>query len=244
MPSRVQSRMPPGAVWHQKWLHFTALHWPYPPEAVQVVLPPQLRVDIFDGQAWVGVTPLIMAGVRPRGLPPLPWLSRFAEVNVRTFVTGPDGSDGLWFFSLEAARLPFVLAARAAYGVPYVWASMRGSGPDDGTSSHVSRRRWPWSGVDRVRVEVKVGEAVPEAEVTDLDVFLTGRWRAFSRHPAGLLVTEISHPPWPLHRGTLVDLDQTLLARAGLPPPEGSPEVHYSPGVDVLMGLPRRARGA
>jgi uncharacterized protein YqjF (DUF2071 family) len=32
-----------------------------------------------------------------------------------------------------------------------------------------------------------------------------------------------------------------MLTDAGLPPPEGQPLVHWSPGVDVRMGAPRPA---
>ena len=38
---------------------------------------------------------------------------------VMTFVRGPDGRDGLWFFSLEADSLGTVVGASTAYGVPY-----------------------------------------------------------------------------------------------------------------------------
>ena len=57
-----------------------------------------------------------MSHVAPRGTPALPWLSAFPELNVRTYVSPRDGKRGVFFFSLDAARLPAVLAARAMFG--------------------------------------------------------------------------------------------------------------------------------
>ena len=240
MPTRARLDPPVAPVWRQQWLEFTALHWTYPPESVQALLPQELAVQQFDGTAWVSLTPLLMNDVAPIGLPALPWISQFPEINLRTYVRGPDGEEGLWFFSLEAARLPFVLAARATYGVPYVWASMRYEQPELGVRRFESRRCWPGSAGTLIDVTVDAGEEIPESDLTELDVFLTSRWRAYSVHPVfGLLVTDVGHPPWPLRAARVRHLEETVLAAAGLPP-HGSPAlVHFSPGVDIRLGLPR-----
>jgi uncharacterized protein len=91
---------------------------------VQARLPAGLEVETFDGAAWVGLVPFLMDGVRPPGVPPAPWASRFPETNVRTYARGPDGRDAIWFLSLDAARLGAVLAARAGYALPYFWSRM------------------------------------------------------------------------------------------------------------------------
>ena len=243
MPSRSRLNPPFAPVWRHQWLEFLALHWSYPPEAVRSLLPPELTLDTYEGKAWVGMTPLLMNDVAPVGVPSLPWLGRFPEINLRTYVRGPDGDDGLWFFSLEAARLPFVLAARSIYGVPYVWASMEVQCPEERVRHYQSRRYWPGSTGAFVDVSVEVGEAMAEGEVGELDVWLTGRWRAYSVHPvAGLLVTDVGHQAWPLRRATVRHLDETVLAAAGLPARSDPPLVHFSPGVDIRLGLPRPVR--
>ena len=110
-----------GAVNVQGWHDLTFLHWPYPAEAVEALLPPDLRVETAEGRAWVGVTPFAMHAVRPVGLPPLPHLSSFPEVNCRTYVRHANGTRGIWFFSLDTPRLRIIAALRTL-GLPYCWA--------------------------------------------------------------------------------------------------------------------------
>jgi uncharacterized protein YqjF (DUF2071 family) len=47
-------------------------------------------------------------------IPAVPWLSRFPEINVRIYVLDARGRSGIWFFSLDTARLAAVLAAGPA----------------------------------------------------------------------------------------------------------------------------------
>ena len=109
----------------QRWRWLTFMHWRYDAAIIQALLPELLTVDTFDGSAWVGLTPFVLAGLRLPFSPPVPWISRFPETNVRTYVRGPDGEPAVWFFTLEADRLLGVLAARALYGLPYRWSRMR-----------------------------------------------------------------------------------------------------------------------
>src|SRR5574340_8511 len=99
----------PFVMW-QNWLELLFAHWPIDPEEMRPYLPPTLTLDTYDGKAWLGIVPFRMSNVRPRFLPPLPWLSFFPELNVRTYVTY-DQEPGVWFFSLDAARLLAVWGA-------------------------------------------------------------------------------------------------------------------------------------
>jgi uncharacterized protein YqjF (DUF2071 family) len=103
-------------VLYQTWRWLAFLHRSYPPAVVQRLLPPSLRVHDLDGRAWVGLTPFLMEDVRTPLAPAPPWSASFPETNVRTYVVGPDGREGLWFLSLDAARLEPVLVAAA--GLP------------------------------------------------------------------------------------------------------------------------------
>src|SRR5688572_10620999 len=126
----------------QDWRDLTFLHWRYPADAVQRLLPAGLTVEEFDGSAWIGLVPFRMDRVRAPAGPALPWLSRFAETNVRTYVRAADGTSGIWFFSLDAARLLAVVAGRGTYRLPYAWARMAVRVTPE-RYEYRSVRRWP-----------------------------------------------------------------------------------------------------
>jgi uncharacterized protein YqjF (DUF2071 family) len=213
----------------QRWEDLTFLHWPLPAATVQDLLPPGLAVDTLDGQAWVSVTPFRMHA-RPAFGPAVPHLSTFTEINLRTYVRGPDGGDGVWFFSLECPRLPVVLGLRAV-GVPYVWAdaAMRA---DPGHVHYRSRRRS--SGVG-MRASVEVGDPVEPDGLAD---FLTGRWSAYVRRLGRLWRIDVEHEPWPLRTAWARYAVADLVAAAGLAAVAGEPLVHFSPGVRTRIGAP------
>jgi len=231
----VQPPQPPAVprpIMYQHWRDLTFLHWRYPAEVVQALLPPGLTAHTFDGTAWVGLVPFRMDRVRAPGVPALPWLSRFPETNVRTYVTAPDGTCGIWFWSLDATRLPAVLAARSTYRLPYAWSAMSVA-VEPQSYRYRSRRRWPGPGRARCDAVVERGPAV---EPGPLEYFLTYRFRLYSVIGGRLVAANAEHPPWPLHGGRVRELDETVLAAAGLPDPAGEPLVHTAPGVAVRIG--------
>src|SRR5688572_23068397 len=87
----------------QTWHHLLFAHWRADPSTIDRLLPPPLVAQRRDGSAWLGITPFMVAGLRLRGTPPVPWLSWFPELNLRTYVE-VNGKPGISFFSLDAAR--------------------------------------------------------------------------------------------------------------------------------------------
>jgi uncharacterized protein YqjF (DUF2071 family) len=219
------------------WDELTFLHWPYPADEVQRLLPAGLEVETRDGTAWVGLVPFFLRVGLP-GVRPVPWMSQFAETNVRTYVRSTDGESGIWFFSLDAARMGAVLIARATYRLPYFWSRMRLE-RDGSAIRYECTRRWPGPRGARSRVAIDVGKPFEPDELTPLDHFLTARWALYSAPRSGLHHARASHDPWPLHRGRVVHLDDELVRAAGLAAPRGAPLVHYSPSVEVRIGWPR-----
>ena len=221
----------------QRWQSLTFLHWHYPPEEIQRLLPPGLVVDTFEGAAWLGLTPFLLVNMRPLCLPPVPWLSTFPETNLRTYVRDEAGTDGVWFFSLEVASLATLLGARSFFWGPYHWATM--SVEETGTVRYRSRRRGPSGPTPGHDITVRAAAPRPMESCSPLVDFLTGRWRAFTRIAGRLAVVPVEHERWPLWDAEVEELDEDLVAAAGLPPPEAAPLAHFSPGVDVRLGFPR-----
>ena len=222
-------------VMYQRWSNTTFLHWRYPSALVQTLVPDHLTVETFDGTAWVGLVPFLMEDVRSPGLPVLPWVSRFPETNLRTYVRDRDGRAGVYFFSLDAGRLPAPLGGRAGFGLAYYWSDMSVR-VDAGLWRYRCRRIWPGPEA-HCDAEVKVGLALTEQERDELTYFLTARFRLFSKLAGQPVTAEVEHPPWPLHHGEVLELDQSLLRAAGLPEPGHDPLVHVSPGVPTRIGM-------
>ena len=227
-------------IMRQRWERLTFLHWGFDPDAVQRLLPDGLVAETWDGAAWVGLVPFFMRVAIPGGRQ-VPWVSNFCETNVRTYVRDPAGRSGIWFFSLDAARLGAVVTARATpYRLPYFWSSMRLS--ERGSEiAYLTRRPWPGGpGQLTSRIRVAVGEPIPAEQVTGFEHFLTARWMLFSVTGGRRTAARACHPRWPLQRATARLVDDQLITAAGLPAPVGEPLVHYSPGVDVAIGRPEK----
>ncbi|MEW9552578.1 YqjF family protein [Nonomuraea sp. NPDC050783] len=222
-------------VMYHQWTRITFIHWRYPPERVQALLPDGLTAETFDGAAWVGITPFLMRGVRVPGVPALPVLSRFPETNLRTYARDARGRTGIWFLSLDAARSPAVLGGRAGFGLPYFWSAMAVEA-GKGRIRYRCRRRLPGPGA-RCDADVETGPPLAEDERDGLAHFLTARFRLFTRVAGRLAAAEVEHPPWPLHHARLARLDQDLIQAAGLPAPAGPAVLHASPGVPVRVGM-------
>lgn len=224
-------------VMYQNWESLTFLHWRYHPDVLRPFIPKGLSVDLFDGAAWVSVAPFLITGMRAPFTPALPWLSRFPETNVRTYVTYPGGYPGIWFFSLDASRLAAVAGARASYGLPYMWSRMQVN-RDGAHVRYTAKRRWPDSHAT-YDIRAAPGRLFEERELTDLDHFLTARFRLYTVIGGRLGFAQIEHAPWPLASAQIEHLDQTLIETAGLPPPFGDPVVHYSAFIHVRIGRPQ-----
>jgi len=221
----------------QRWEDVAFAHWPVPSELVADVLPSTLAPDCHAGSAWVSLVTFQMRSLRITHLPPIPTTSDFAEVNVRTYVVGPDGP-GVWFCSLDAESFLPVLVARALYGLPYCVAEIgRGSDRDSDADQDTwtIARRWPDHATGRLAVEPLDAPADD-----DLAVFLTARWRLY----AGTRVTRVArihHEPWPLRHARVLDCDTGLVRAAGFPV-DGAPVAHWASGVSVRAAAPKRLR--
>lgn len=225
----------PSPVMFQRWMHLLFLHWPIPPHLVQMTLPEGLLVDTFDGDAWLGIVPFFMRGVRPAGFISVPGISNFLELNLRTYVRDAWGRPGIWFYSLDANQMLAVCLARAAFALPYEFADMRAR-VSDGEIDYRSRRLGSESSLHyRYRPSAKLGEAT----FGSLGFFLIERYRLFARRGNKLFTGRVHHSPYQLHKVAVVEADPGLFAMNGFETPAERPaHMVYSERVDVSIYPP------
>lgn len=238
-------RRPPGLpLMRQWWGKLLFMHWPVPVSALRPLVPPQLSIDTFDGQAWVGVVPFTMWGVRPYFGPPVPGLSCFLELNVRTYVHY-DGVPGVWFFSLDINSAAATWAAREFFHLPY-YNARTGMKEGGRTVSYSSRRISRDGAAAEFDAAWSHGARLAQSEPGSLEFFLTERYCLYTSHREQLYRCRIFHPPWPLRAAEVNAYRSTMVEALGLPTPQGDPLVHYADALKVdifpLLRVTARAR--
>jgi len=228
------------AVLYQQWHHLLFLHWEVPPQELQALVPPELTIDTFDGKAYVGLVPFTVSGVHPPFLPPLPGVSSFHEINVRTYVHRDGRDPGVWFFSLDASSVLAVAAARAAYKLPYFHAVM--SFRDDGRplpQIEIDCRRDDDRGALPANAHIRYAPAdgvVTHAAAGTIEHFLLERYVLYSVDDEHRLHrARVSHEPYPIQRADAPHVEETLVWAAKIKRPESAPLRHYAREVSVKV---------
>jgi hypothetical protein len=214
-----------------RWDDVVFAHWRVAPETVAARLPDRLDVATVGGDAWLGVVGFDMSEIRPRGVPAG---RSFPELNLRTYVTGPDGGRGVYFFSLDAADRIGVSIARGAFRLPYYRAEMRLS-RDDGAMTLRSRRVHDDAPPARFDATYRPAGEPTAPDPGSLEAFLVENYRFYTEGDR-LYAGDIDHPPWPLAPATATIRSNSLFRAGGFDAPSSDPVVHYSPGIDVTAG--------
>jgi hypothetical protein len=227
----------PSRPWllRQTWHDLLFLHWAVPAETLRPLLPGALQVDEFAGSAWVAVTPFWMSEIGFRNWPSPAALSRFDELNVRTYVSF-GGRSGVWFFSLDAGSRLGVWGARWLYRLPYVHARMQHQLLGEEVLYHSERN--PGIGF-RARYG-PIGPVTPSCPGS-LEHWLTERYCLYAPRPSGgLYRADIHHAPWPLQAAAATIDRNEMLALHGIPA-SGPPRLlHFSRRLEVIVWSPER----
>ena len=237
--ARLAERGPPEgpAVMYQEWRELLFLHWAVDPETVAETLPPGLRVDTREGRAWIGLVPFFMRRVRPRFCPPVPGVSDFLELNLRTYVVDRHGRPGVWFYSLDTShRLP-VAVARIFFHLNYRWARMAGEAREGAVRYRSERRlRGGWDEPQVFAWRRRDGAA--GAEPGSLPFFLVERYRLFawSARKRRLYSGRVWHAPYPVAEAAVTGWSGRLFSLNGFDEPARPPDsVLASAGVRVSV---------
>ena len=218
------------------WRDLLFAHWAVPPGTVDARLPDGLAVDTYDGEAYLGIVPFRME-IGPAGLP---FRLTFDELNLRTYVRGPDGGRGVYFFNLDADDRLGVAVARSLFRLPYYRAETELRRTDDRV--YVRSRR-THGGVPPARFEATyrpAGSAFTPGPGS-LEAFLAENYRFYTVDDGGRLYHgDVDHEPWSLRPARADIVENTLFEASGFEPPGGEPTLHVADPIEVTAGRLRR----
>jgi len=222
----------------QRWNDLLFLHYQVPVEKLRAFVPGVLTVDTFEQRAWVSVTPFWINHLRPPGVPSLPWISQFAELNVRTYVTY-DGKPGVFFFSLDASHLSAVWGARMFYRLPYWHATMKVKGRGGAKIEYFSKRT---HGPRPAELRGSYGPVASanRAYPNTIEHFLTERYCLYSVSGKRLYRADIHHLPWELQAADSELERNTVAAPVGIALPSKPDLKYFARSIKVLVWAPER----
>ena len=243
MTQRLAERQRPASspVGKQRWNHLLFTHWRVAPSAVQATLPPGLMVDTHEGAAFVGVVPFFMERIRPQWLPPIPWVSWFLELNVRTYVHDRDGRPGVWFYSLDCNQPLAVAIGRRFFHLPYFHAQMSARHTQD-RIEYRSRRRG--DAAESGFAWREIGDET-ETHPGSLEFFLVERYLLFTVGGDGALCSgRVHHRPYRVRSAELNSYSTRPAALAGFEVSDPPVSVLSASAVDVSVHAVERLSAA
>jgi uncharacterized protein YqjF (DUF2071 family) len=223
----------------QTWSNLLFAHWPADSVALASKIPASLELDLYDGEAWVGIVPFRMTNVGFRGVPSMPGVSAFLELNVRTFVRA-SGKPGVYFFSLDAASVVAVITARAMFHLPYYHAKMEAE-QQDGAIRYRSRRLHERGTTAALTVSYQPSGPCFQPRDGTLEHFLTERYCLYTTdRESRPRRVDVHHAPWQLQPAEATFERNTMAEAAGIRLAARAPLLHFARRQDVVAWLPAR----
>ncbi|TGL77070.1 YqjF family protein [Leptospira yasudae] len=218
----------------QYWEDLAFLHWEIPLGFLEEVLPKGLSADTHQGKAYIGLVPFRMKGVRPTYLPPLPWLSTFPELNVRTYVQAQD-KPGVYFFSLDASNPLVVEIARKFFHLPYLNADMTLQRKNIQKTFYSNRTDSRAAPARFHAVYQPISEPYRSRPGT-LEHWLTERYCLYCKDSSERIYrAEVHHLPWSLQKGECKIYENTILQSHRISVLQTEPLIHYSHSLKVAL---------
>ncbi len=227
-----------GPFMRMSWFDLLFMHYKVDAALLRDLLPDSVELDTFDGEAWIGIVPFQMADVSPRWVPNLPLVSRFPELNVRTYVT-VEGKPGVWFFSLDATSKIAVRAARWLFHLNYVDAKIE-------VKKAANHCPGKWIQYHSVRTDASAAAAELHCEYrpvgdwyfakpNTLVHWLTARYCLYTTNSQGQLFRgEINHQPWRLRDAQAIVHANSMTDGLGLDLGDQKPLLHFSAVTNVV----------
>ncbi|ALC88837.1 hypothetical protein AM500_02755 [Bacillus sp. FJAT-18017] len=184
----------------QTWENLLFMHWPVDTSAIRALVPAELELDTWEGQAWLTISPFQVKHQRFRIMPEIPLLNEYLELNVRTYVKR-GGKHGVYFFSLDANLAPAVLAANGLLALPYKHAEMefKRAGEDaEGETGFLftNKRISAENGFGKYQAAYRPESAPFVCKPGSLEHWLVERYCLFTTRDGKVLRGDIHHLPW------------------------------------------------
>jgi uncharacterized protein len=223
----------------QRWNDLLFAHWPIPTAKLEALLPDWLEADTYQGSAWLGAVPFWLDRIKVRGVPAIPGLRNFPDLNLRTYACDRiTGTRGIYFFSVDSNNLLAVAAARMVYHLPYFLAEMHLDQRSEREFAFYSRRRFA---KDQVIFKARYRGLGPSRRLVEIhsgsfEYFMSERPCVFSVNRAGQPIrANLHHVSWPLEEAEAEIERNDLAAAVGLELPEIEPILHYSRRLAVYV---------
>jgi uncharacterized protein YqjF (DUF2071 family) len=204
-----------------RWSNVIMLHYEIPFEELRKNVPAQLPLESFEGKYYVSFFGFGMV-VRPRLLPPIPFLSYFEELNFRTYLS-IDGRPGVYFFTLEAEKKLSAWMSKIVTGLNYISSQIQA-----GNNFIRSFNRERDYSID---ISFEAGKTIEIK--SPFEKWLTERYCLFDVIAGKIFRYDIHHIEWPLQELKINRLDMHY--RLGNFIAGADPLLaHYSKGVEVV----------
>lgn len=175
--------------YYQEWHSTLFFHWKVPKNLIENYIPDGLELDLHNNIAWISLVAFEVKNMRPRNLPPLPYISNFYEINIRTYVI-KDGIPGIYLFSIETNKMIEVLLTRVFIGLPYKKSKMNFTANslrslDSASGSYL---------------DIQFEDTTSLIEKTNLDLWLSERHSLYEKYKTKIARFDIHHKEWELYQ--------------------------------------------
>ena len=229
-----------GPAWMQAdWGNLIMVSWLVDAALVQDRLPAGCSADLWEGSAAVSLVGVEFSNVVVKGIS-WPWHDRFPEVNLRTYVQGPNGP-GVVFLGELVPKLLVARLARKAFGEPYEKRKVR---MEKRIRHNEPEAAYEWEvGTRTFRISVRAEAQAHAVAGGSLEEFLLHRNRGYNSFRGGTTY-EVRHEPWamraPLRYAVDCATGDPFGSAFGPVFQEEGASVIFSDGSAVRVDYPRR----
>lgn len=192
----------------QTWSDLVFIHQEVDPGSLRKLIPEPLKLDTFDGKAYVAFVPFIMKDIRPLALPSIPYFSSMHEFNLRTYVRYKD-QIAVYFFSLDATKSVHIEFARNFFKLNYLKADIHYD-----RNSYINCKRNDNRDYT-VEFEAKF-EIQNQSKENPLLTWLTERYSYLEAKNGNVYQGKLQHAPWQFQELKLQEIKENYLENYGI----------------------------